>query len=218
MLDCKLAIWARNFDVNHTSKEKEIMNNQKFLNLIKKFKPCDAAIDWIKSLPESSLEEIWEACERPDWLYWLVDQVQIEKKLIVLSACEIARTVLYLIPKEELRPLKAIEAAEGWCRGEVSIDQAVEATRDATKAVENAIEVAHVTSRNQASDAYDVVSACRAARSASRTPWIASSATAASDVQYFAASTSLADSTKKQYCMIIRKHISWREIENSLIG
>jgi hypothetical protein len=192
------------------------MSNQTFLNLIKKFKPCDAAIDWIKSLPESSPEEIWEACERRDWMCWLADKAQIERKLFVLSACEIARTVLHLIPKGEERPLAAIEAAEGWCRGEINAEK----VRKVAKAVEEVIEIAEAAAETAA-----VVGAGEAGAEAAATYYAGAAAYAAAVATYIndnytvapaaagdVASAAACKEAGKQHCIIIRKHISWKDI------
>lgn len=37
--------------------------------------PCDGARAWLRSLPRSlPFEEIWERCDQPDWLHWLMDR------------------------------------------------------------------------------------------------------------------------------------------------
>ena len=41
----------------------------------------------------------------------------------MLVACECARLALPYVPKGEKRPLKAIEVAEAWVRGEVTIEE-----------------------------------------------------------------------------------------------
>jgi hypothetical protein len=75
---------------------------------------CSEARQWVgdKSLPEA-----WATCERPDWVLWLAGRTPgLDVKLIVKSACEIARLSLKYVPEGENRPLKAIDAAEVWVK------------------------------------------------------------------------------------------------------
>lgn len=59
----------------------------------------------------------WRECERADWLLWWVDQTPVNSdQEIVLAACACARTLLVYVSAGELRPLRAIEAAEMWAR------------------------------------------------------------------------------------------------------
>ena len=104
---------------------------------IKKYHPCSDAVAWIG---DKTLAEAWSTCERGDWLLWLAGRVEVDRKLLVTCACQCARLVLPLVKKGELRPLKAIEAAEGWARGEVmkkevrtAADAAYAAAADARK-------------------------------------------------------------------------------------
>ena len=89
------------------------MTKEQFLKL----EPCDLSFaescdfDWKK---------MWRTCERSDWLFWALNQTQIlTKKQSVEIAIACARHTLPIFEEkypEDLRPRKAIEAAENWLR------------------------------------------------------------------------------------------------------
>jgi len=89
-----------------------------------------------------SMRRVWDSCERGDWLLWLSAKLRIDRKLIVLAACDCARTALRFVPAGETRPREAIETAEAWCRGEATINQ----VRDAAHA---AYAAAHAADQKQ---------------------------------------------------------------------
>lgn len=45
------------------------------MDLIKKFEQmeaCPEALNWIRSSGKTTFRELWDSCERPDWLLWLL--------------------------------------------------------------------------------------------------------------------------------------------------
>lgn len=111
-----------------------------------------------------SLRQVWNSCDRGGWLLWLADKLDIDRKLIVLAACDCARTALKFVPADESRPLRAIETAEAWCRGEAAIEQvnaayaaanaayaAIAADAAASEAA-NAAYAAYAAAENQCAD------------------------------------------------------------------
>ena len=89
---------------------------------------CGEAVTWARTQP--SANTAWTTCERPDWMLWLLGRLvktDDDRKAIVLVACACARTSLKYVKAGETRPLKAIETAEAWCRGETTIEQVREA-------------------------------------------------------------------------------------------
>lgn len=97
---------------------------------------CEEALKWYGSQNWATLEEAWNNCPRGDWLLWLCAKLDIDRKLLVRSACSIARTVLKYVPAGEDRPLKAIEAAEAWCAGKATLQQVQAAAEVAWVAAE----------------------------------------------------------------------------------
>ncbi|MGB1225791.1 MAG: putative immunity protein, partial [Mycobacterium sp.] len=91
--------------------------------------PCDPAVRWLAD--RTDMQQSWDDCPRGDWLLWLLERAGADRKQTVLAACDCARTALQHVPDGEDRPRLAIEAAEGWARGEVSRDDVRMAARAA---------------------------------------------------------------------------------------
>jgi len=121
---------------------------------------CFAARDWLSSLPEgTTARQAWQQCTRPDWMFWLLGRRRADHVKLVRCACEIARTVLHMVPAGEDRPRLAIEAAERWCNDptEANKSDAANAANDAYDAADNA---------RTAADAYAYAAASAASRAA----------------------------------------------------
>ncbi len=91
---------------------------------IQKLGACSAALKWADNY--KSLNEAWAKCERGDWMLWLLGQLSDNpesesRKKLVLVACQCARLSLCYVSEGESCPLKAIESAESWARGENSV-------------------------------------------------------------------------------------------------
>ena len=69
-----------------------------------------------------TLAGAWAECVTPSWMLWLLSKTGSTQMELTLTACAIARRALRFVPAGEDRPLCAIEAAEGWTRGEVPIE------------------------------------------------------------------------------------------------
>jgi hypothetical protein len=85
------------------------------------YSPCIAAMEWAKS--QKSAKLAWENCPRGDWLLWIAGKVAIDRKLLVMVACDCAALAGRFVKKGELRPRKAIAMARAWCRGKATIEQ-----------------------------------------------------------------------------------------------
>ena len=92
--------------------------------------------DWERALAE---------CPERRWMTWLAAVLMrrghLRREVLVLCACEYARTALRYVPAGETRPLAAIETAEAWARGEATRDE-VRAAADAAYAAYAAVAVA----------------------------------------------------------------------------
>jgi len=179
---------------------------------------CADALDWVgrKSLPRA-----WADCENPGWMFWLAGRGGLPRQQIVLAACEIARTVLHLVQPGEIRPLLAIEAAEGWARGEVdnaaaadaaaAVDQAADAA-DAAAAAAYAADAVYVAAAATAAAVYVAAAATYAADAAAAAAY----ATAAVDHATAAAYAADADADAAVYCEIVKKHNPVAQDEEAL--
>ena len=102
------------------------MKINQYLQLIKKLGACEEAV--LDAHNYKTSQELWADCKRGDWMLWLMSQYAGEsgcdkRKQLVLTACKCARLSLPYVEKGELRPLRAIEAAEAWARDEsISLD------------------------------------------------------------------------------------------------
>ncbi len=71
---------------------------------------------------------MWATSDRGDWLLWfcthMIDQPGWPThQQVVLASCQCARLALRYVKPGERRPLKAIETAEAWARGEATLEQ-----------------------------------------------------------------------------------------------
>ena len=94
-----------------------------------KYHPCAEAEAWMRKQPTAA--KAWAACPRGDWLLWIAARTcapgSAEHKSVVLAACACARTALKHVTSGDKRPLRAIEAAERWTRGEATIGEVMNA-------------------------------------------------------------------------------------------
>lgn len=94
---------------------------------------CEKAVRWARTQP--SYAAAWRTCPNARWMFWLIGAIgfrigSIRHKKLVMAACLCARQALKHVPDGELRPLRAIEAAEKWARGELglcAVDDAADA-------------------------------------------------------------------------------------------
>ena len=164
--------------------------------LLARLHACSEARDWSAG---KTLEQAWAECPRGDWMLWLAGHLDIDRKVLVRAACACARLALPFVPADETRPLKAIEAAEAWTRGEATIED-VRAARVARVARAAALAAA---------------AACAAAEAA----WACAAAEAAWAVAYAAvcaaaeAARGAALASKLAECAdIVRKHVPYELI------
>ena len=82
---------------------------------------CKKAVIWART--QESTQQAWDACERGDWMLWLLARWNADRKKLVLAACECARLALKYVPKGEKRPLRAIETTERWAKGQATLKE-----------------------------------------------------------------------------------------------
>ena len=99
-----------------------VMTDREYLISIE---ACSEALDW---LGDRSIVEAWPDCPCGEWMLWwaarcpsFVPGGELHRR-IGLAACEIARTALVHVPQGEVRPLRAIETAERYWRGEATVE------------------------------------------------------------------------------------------------
>jgi len=188
----------------------------KFTDKLRKIGACSAAVKWAEQYP--TLQKAWDVCERGDWMLWLAGklsgEIRSEKhKQLVLTTCKCARLSLHYIHKDELRPLKAIETAEQWARGENGITiQQVSAAASAAYAAYAAAYAAYAAASAAASAAYAAYSAYAAASAAADAAYAAYSAASAAsaadaaDAAVSAVAKAAPIKTLRKCAKIVRKY------------
>jgi len=106
-----------------------------YQDLLAKLGACSDARHWTADKP---IKEAWETCERADWMLWLCERMEVDRKILVMAACACARTSLKYVKNGEDRPRVAIETAEAWCRGKATIRE-VRSAADAAAAAAAAV-------------------------------------------------------------------------------
>jgi len=144
---------------------------------------CREARKWVCSRWFSSSRDMWATCPRGDWMLWIAGRVGVKRETLVLAACACARLALPYIEPGEMRPLRAIETAEAWARGEATLDQVRATNYAAAAAAEAAAYDSSAASAVAAADADPSAAYFAAAASASAS----AAADADPSAAYFAA-------------------------------
>jgi len=92
-----------------------------WIQKLKDLNACSEGIVAVSKYP--SINAWWQDTDRADWMLWLIGKTTEgkDRKKLVIVACQCARLALPYVPANEERPLKAIEPAERWARGEGNI-------------------------------------------------------------------------------------------------
>ena len=189
------------------------MRSEEFAALLNKLRACAEAQAWAKG---KSLSEAWATCERGDWMLWLAGRMAGKdgwptRQQVVLAACACARTALDFVPKGELRPLRAIETAERWARGEASL-QEVRADADAAYAYAYAYDAAYAAAYAAYAAAYATAAAAADAAYAAHAA-ASHAADAAYDAAYAARSKTLAECAD-----IVRRELKFAALEEPCVA
>ena len=160
------------------------------MNILKELNACQSAIYYAESKP--SLEQAWNDCNRGDWLLWFAGRLKIDRKILVLAACECAELALVYVPKQEKRPAEAIATTRAWCRGEATIAEVRAAAHAAHATYAAAAYAAAHAADAAARAAYAAYAAAHAADAAAHAARAADAADAAAYAAHAAASAAAA--------------------------
>jgi hypothetical protein len=162
---------------------------------------CSGALTWLEA-QEGSLYDAWRRCKRGDWLLWLAARAGVDRRLVVLAACDCAETALVHVPEGEHQPRNAIETARRWAAGEATLEEVRAASRASHAATASAAYAAYAaTVYAYAADA------ATAASYASYAAYYATHAADAADAPVM----SLAHSAR-----LVRAGIPWRLVRDAL--
>ena len=140
------------------------MRISKYIKLLEKHDACIEAITWSKQF--KTPQEAWEACERPDWMAWLIaefnpsEPYSDERKPLVSLCIKFVRTVWEQLPGESK---DAIKVFERWVNGE---DISREDLSTASRAAANAATCAAATAAAAAYASYAATCAAATADAA----------------------------------------------------
>lgn len=110
----------------------------RFSERLEQMGACTEAVEWVG---RKGIRKSWETCERGDWMLWLAGRIDIDRKLLMLCACDCAERGLKYVPEGEDRPAEAIRITRLWVDGKATIQDMHEG-RNAAKAAEWAAEAA----------------------------------------------------------------------------
>lgn len=150
---------------------------------IERFNPCFEALEFRKGY--ATFEEAWNYCPRGDWMLWLAEKLQVDRRLLVLTGGHCANTVRHLMGDE--RSTKGVDACIAYGEGRIGedeLDAAMDAAMDA---------------------AWAAYAAFNAADAAAYAAYAAADANAAADAAYAA---DAAKKNQKATADICRKYLT----------
>ena len=71
-----------------------------------------------KKYTKKSFQEAWQYCQRGDWMLWISNQIDVDRRKLFLAKALCAKTVIHLMKDERSR--KAVEVAEQYGLGEAN--------------------------------------------------------------------------------------------------
>lgn len=80
---------------------------------------CIEAVDWLEESPGLSFEELWNTCERADWMLWFCVQIGVHHKSIVAAAIDCTARTLKYVPSDEARIDAVFEDLRDWLKGDI---------------------------------------------------------------------------------------------------
>ena len=86
---------------------------------IERFNPCFEALEFRKGY--ATFEEAWNYCPRGDWMLWLAEKLQVDRRLLVLTGGHCANTVRHLMGDE--RSTKGVDACIAYGEGRIGEDE-----------------------------------------------------------------------------------------------
>jgi hypothetical protein len=171
--------------------------------------------------------DAWENCSNPFWVFWICNEIKVDRKRIVLATCACARLALKFVKPNEERPRICIEVTERWTRGNATIEEVRKARDAASYTTAAAAYTSYAAAGAAGAAAYAAAYAADAAASYTAAAYAtadaagaAAGAAAYAAASYAAASYAAADdaaaAAKKQMqahcCEAIRNVISFGEI------
>jgi hypothetical protein len=156
-------------------------------------------------------------------MLWIAARLGVDRKLIVLAACDCAERSLRFVVAGEDRPLVAIETARRWAAGQATLDDVRAASSDASAAAADAAYAAADAAAYAAADAaYAAAYAAYVAYASAADAASASSASAADAASASsAAAADAASAAARSKCLcasarLVRKRIPWSVMQSAI--
>jgi hypothetical protein len=171
----------------------------KTTEFIQKYSPCDEGAEFAQQF--ETMAEVWEACKRPGWLFWILEKhAPLEKRQSVRLAIHFAEAAIgNWKDKADQRPALAIQAAKTWLENPTEENQA------AAKAAADAVDAAMAEAWAADAAAWAAVWAANAAAEAAWAAALAAAEEAAEEAAWAAGRA--AEAAKAAECDIIRQFI-----------
>jgi hypothetical protein len=204
------------------------MTNDEMIQILRNLGACSESLAWLAAEQHQTVAAAWDACPRGDWLLWIAARVGVDRRILVLAACDCAEPALVHVPAGEDRPRIAIETTRPWARGEATIEEVREARRAAyaaanaaSCAADNAYADAAYAAANAANAAFAFAAAAAAdaadaANAAADAAAYAAAAAAAAAAAYAAADARRA--SRARSADLVRARISGSEVERLLVS
>ena len=168
----------------------------KHITALNGLRACSSAVKYASQFP--TLQKAWDACERGDWMLWLVGK-QItskpwsdDRKPLLACALDCAETVSHLWGAETKR---SVDVLRKWIAGDATVKEAQEARRSLYAASAAAADAAYAAAA--AAAAYAAADAAYAAYAA---------AAAAAAAAAYADADAARKRNQKQTADIVRRH------------
>lgn len=87
-------------------------------------KTSRSGMNWLDENAGLSPKDLWEKCERADWILWLCAEVGVHQKSIISAALDCTERGLKYIPKREYRLPTVYTDLRKWLKGEpIELDE-----------------------------------------------------------------------------------------------
>ena len=181
--------------------------------LLERWGACTDGAEWYDG---QDSYKAWRACKRGDWMLWVAGRLDIDRKLLVLAACDCAALALRYVEDGEDRPRMAIETARAWCRGEATLDDVGATAHAAHASYAAAYATAYATAHASYATAHATAHASYAAAHATAHATASAAAHAAYATADATASAAARRKTLARCATIARRRIPWSVVRDRL--
>lgn len=95
-----------------------------YIEQLKEWNACPDGYKWAIQNKIKSTEDVWDKCERADWLLWLIQKTgRIDEKRMIIITALIAETVLHIYEEkfpDDSRVRECIQAIKDYANGKIT--------------------------------------------------------------------------------------------------